>query len=48
MFLDKAMKSGANVYYNDIMNSEMHETEKAKKDKDKERPELPIAGKWGR
>ena len=46
LFLENAMKSGASVYYINVNNSEMYKNEKALKDKDKERPDIPVDGKW--
>ena len=48
MFLENAMNSGATVYYINIYNSETYKNEKALKDKGKERPDIPIDGKWDR
>ena len=46
MFLENAMKSGASVYYINVNNSEMYKIEKALIDKGKERPDIPVDGKW--
>ena len=40
------MKSGASVYYINVNNSEMYKIEKALIDKGKERPDIPVDGKW--
>lgn len=44
--LENAMNAGASVYYINMNNSEMHNNKKAQKDKDKERPEIPVDGNW--
>ena len=46
MFLKNAMSSGATVYYITYKNSEIYVNQKALNDKDKERPDIPVDGKW--